>query len=104
MKPTDSKGKGILHALLVHSGNVHLPRLLQTHQRVTDGCQLSNSEINFMKDVCKVTGSMQILMNEYPDYHDFVARYISLIREITGMALANEMHMMSNSHGTFGQS
>jgi hypothetical protein len=45
----------------------------------------------FMREVCQVTGTMKSLMDTHPDYHDFLSRYISLIRETTGLALANEM-------------
>jgi hypothetical protein len=47
--------------------------------------------MKFMQDVCTVTGAMRFIMNDYPDYHDFIARYISLIREIIGLALSNEI-------------
>ena len=98
MKPTDSRDKGTLHALLVHSSTNHLPRILQTQQKVTCGCQLSNSDIRFMQEVCTLTASMKTLMQDYPDYHEFIARYISLIREITGLALSNEMAKVTSSN------
>jgi len=97
MKLTD-KDKGTLHALLVHSSTNHLPRLLQTQQKVTCGAQLSHSDISFMQEVCTLTGSMKTLMHDYPDYHEFIARYISLIREITGLALSNEMAKVTTGH------
>ena len=89
MKPTDSKDKETLHALLIHSSTIHLPRLLQTHQKVTCGCRLSDSDVKFMQDVGIVTGSMKFIMNDYPDYQVFIARDILLIRDITGLALNN---------------
>jgi hypothetical protein len=91
MKFANRKEKGTIQALLIHSSNVHLPRLLQTHQKVTHGYLLNDTDMKFMQDVCTVTGAMRFIMNDYPDYHDFIARYISLIREITGLALSNEI-------------
>ena len=51
---------------------------------------MDDADMAFMQDVCKVTATMKSLMDAHPDYHDFVSRYISLIGEITGFALANE--------------
>ena len=90
MKSTDSKDKGTMHALLIHSSNAQLPRVLRIHKKVSCGCQMDDADMAFMQDVCKVTATMKSLMDAHPDYHDFVSRYISLIGEITGLALANE--------------
>lgn len=90
MNPVDRKHEGTLHALLVHSSNTQLPRLLRIHKKVSCGCQMDDADMAFMQDVCKVTATMKSLMDAHPDYHDFVSRYISLIGEITGLALANE--------------
>jgi len=91
MISSDRKGKGTLHALLVHSGNTQLPRLLKIHKKVSCGCQMDEADVTFMREVCQVTGTMKSLMDAHPDYHDFLSRYISLIRETTSLALANEL-------------
>jgi hypothetical protein len=91
MITTDRKDKGTLHALLVHSSNTQLPRLLKIHKKVSCGCQMDEVDMVFMREVCQVTGTMKSLMDAHPDYHDFLSRYISLIREVTSLALANEM-------------
>lgn len=90
MKSTDSKDKGTMHALLIHSSNAQLPRVLRIHKKVSCGGQMDDADMAFMQDVCKVTALMKSLMDAHPDYHDFVSRYISLIGEISGLALANE--------------
>ena len=90
MKPVDRKHEGTLHALLIHSSNTQLPRVLRIHKKVSCGCQLEDADMAFMQEVCKVTATMNSLMDAHPDFHDFVSRYISLIGEIAGLALANE--------------
>jgi len=82
--------KETLHALLIHTINQDLPRVLRIHGRLSCGDQIKADEMVFMQTICKTIGKMKTLVDNDQEYQGILSKYIILVSEVTQMAVANE--------------
>lgn len=82
--------KETLHALLIHTINQDLPRVLRIHGRLSYGDQIKADEMVFMQTICKTIGAMKNFVDNDQEYQGILSKYIILVSEVTQMALANE--------------
>jgi hypothetical protein len=77
-------------AALLERANRRIPNLLAIKKRLENGDTLSQIEIEELDNMIEANDHSRELVERHPEYHDLVARVVSLIEEITRLAVANE--------------
>jgi len=81
---------GVIQVLLNRFNEQRLPRALQMKEKVERGETLEKFEVDYLADILADIGSIRALIERHPEYKELVAKGISLYKEITDKALANE--------------
>ncbi len=81
---------GVLLMLLERFEKHRLPRLLDIHEAVKQGHNLTEMDICFLEESLSTATRSQALIERNPDYEQLFSKIISLYHEITQTALENE--------------
>ncbi|MFV1973398.1 MAG: hypothetical protein ACC648_06725 [Thiohalobacterales bacterium] len=81
---------GIISVLLERLEKQRLPRILALKDKVDGGQPLGEFDIEFLEEVIKDTGKIEVLIERHPEYKELAAKIMGLYREITSKALENE--------------
>jgi len=81
---------GLVVVLLDRMRTQRLPRILGIKTKVDAGSTLGQSDIDFLKEVFDDANNNKAIWVRHPELHDIAAQMVSLYREITERALANE--------------
>jgi hypothetical protein len=90
MSQTSEEDKGPIAVLMKRLNEQRLPRALELRDRVNGGDVLTELDIKFLSDVFEDTNRIKPLIERNSEYHEIVGRMVSLYKEITDKALANE--------------
>jgi len=85
-----SKDTGVTQALIERFETQRLPRALALKAQVDRGELLSDMDLAFLKQVFDDAQSIKPLVDRQPEWQSLVSRAITLYKEITDKALANE--------------
>ena len=85
-----SKDEGVIAVLIERFNKERLPRMLRLKEKVDGGEKLSETDINFLKEVFEDSKHTIPLGDRHPEYQDLMARVIRLYHEITEQVLKNE--------------
>ena len=85
-----SKDTGVTQALIERFETQRLPRALALKAQVDRGELLSDMDLAFLKQVFDDAQSIKPLVDRHPEWQSLVSRAITLYKEITDKALANE--------------
>lgn len=86
----DSKDEGVITVLLQRLEQQRLPRLLDFKEKVENGEQLNDFDIEYLSEVLADAEKVGPLVERHPEYADMVTKMVSLYKEITEKALENE--------------
>ncbi len=81
---------GLIVVLLDRMRTQRLPRILGIKTKVDAGGTLNQSDIDFLSEVFDDSNNNKAILDRHPELHDIAAQMVSLYREITARALANE--------------
>ncbi len=81
---------GLIVVLLDRMRTQRLPRILGIKTKVDAGDTLDQSDIDFLNEVFDDSNNNKAILDRHPELHDIAAQMVSLYREITARALANE--------------
>jgi phosphotransferase system IIA component len=87
-KPQDDAG--VLAVLIERFETQRLPRLLELQDKVNAGEKLLDYDLNYVEEVMKDAATNAQLLGRHPEYQALSAKVVSLYKEITAKALANE--------------
>lgn len=90
MAESPGKDDGIIVALAERFETQRLPRALALKDQVERGERLSEQDLKFLGQVFSEAGQLRTLLDRHPEWQPLVARIMSLYKEITERALANE--------------
>lgn len=90
MAESPGKDDGIIVALAERFETQRLPRALALKAQVERGERLSERDLKFLGQVFSEAGQLRTLLDRHPEWQPLVARIMSLYKEITERALANE--------------
>ena len=90
MAESPGKDDGIIVALAERFETQRLPRALALKDQVERGERLSEQDLKFLGQVLSEAGQIRTLLDRHPEWQPLVARIMSLYKEITERALANE--------------
>jgi hypothetical protein len=90
MAESPSKDTGTIVALAERFETQRLPRALALKAQVERGERLSDQDLKFLDQVFSEAGQIRTLLDKHPEWQPLVARVMSLYKEITERALANE--------------
>ena len=90
MAESPGKDDGIIVALAERFETQRLPRALALKDQVERGERLSEQDLKFLGQVFSEAGQIRTLLDRHPEWQPLVARIMSLYKEITDRALANE--------------
>jgi hypothetical protein len=82
--------RGLMVAVVDRLEKQRLPRAMDLKARVEQGAKLSDFDINFLEEVFKDAQTLQHMVDKYPEWQPLAVKMISLYKEITTKALANE--------------
>jgi hypothetical protein len=85
-----SKDTGVTQALIERFETQRLPRALALKAKVDRGELLSDMDLAFLKQIFDDAQSIKPLVDRHPEWQSLVSRAITLYKEITDKALANE--------------
>ena len=85
--PTDTGTSQALLDRLVHS---RLPRTLELKQRVDAGDRLTDTDLEFLKDLLEDAQMSQQFIARHPELHDLGGRLVQLYEDIVKKAVENE--------------
>jgi hypothetical protein len=85
-----SKDTGVTQALIERFETQRLPRALALKAKVDHGELLSDMDLAFLKQIFDDAKSIKPLVDRRPEWQSLVSRAITLYKEITDKALANE--------------
>ena len=86
----NSKDEGVITVLLQRLEQQRLPRLLDLKEKVGNGEQLNDFDIEYLSEVLADAEKVGPLVERHPEYADLVTKMVSLYKEITEKALENE--------------
>ena len=81
---------GLVVVLLDRMRTQRLPRILDIKTKVDAGGTLNQSDIDFLNEIFNDSNNNKAIWNRHTELHDIAAQMVSLYREITARALANE--------------
>jgi hypothetical protein len=81
---------GVLAVLIERFETQRLPRLLELQAKVNAGEKLLDYDLNYVEEVMKDAVSNAQLLGRHPEYQALSGKVVSLYKEITAKALANE--------------
>ncbi len=87
---------GVMQALVERFQTQRLPRALALKENVERGERLSETDLAFLKQVFDDTRHISTLVHKHPEWQSLMARAITLYKEITDKALANEQAASDN--------
>ena len=85
-----SQQDGVIVAILERFEKFRLPRTLDIKARVDAGERLSETDIDYLKQVLEDAEDVKRVVDRRPDLQPLYMRVIALYQEITEKALANE--------------
>ena len=88
---TDKQNEaGVLAVLIQRLENQRLPQLLELKAKVDQGECLSDRDLRFLQDALTDAKSAHPLVANHPELGALASKLVTLYREITETALANE--------------
>lgn len=90
MADSPSKDVGIIVALAERFETQRLPRALALKAQVDRGERLSEQDIKFLDQVFADARDIGALVGKHPEWQPLAAKAMTLYKEITERALANE--------------
>ena len=81
---------GVFSVLIQRLETQRLPRLLELKTRVDQGERLSDHDLHFLQETLADAQKAHPLIAEHPQLDPLASKLVSLYREITETALANE--------------
>jgi hypothetical protein len=85
-----SEDTGVILALMQRFNEQRLPETLAIKKRVEQGECLTEHDIAFLEKVFSDANHVMPLIDRHPELHPIATRAVSLYKEITDRALANE--------------
>lgn len=86
----DEIDSGTLAALMLDLEENRLPRALRLLERVNNGFQLSEEDIEFLREAYEDSRANEHLVERHPEYCKLIARSLGLYTEIINRGIANE--------------
>ena len=86
----NSKDEGVITVIQQRLEQQLLPRLLDLKEKVGNGEQLNDFDIEYLSEVLADAEKVGPLVERHPEYADLVTKMVSLYKEITEKALENE--------------
>ena len=88
---TDKQNEaGVLAVLIQRLESQRLPQLLELKAKVDQGERLSDHDLRFLQDALADAKSAHPLVANHPELGALASKLVTLYREITETALANE--------------
>ena len=87
---SDPSDTGTTQALLDRLVHTRLPRTLELKQRVDAGQRLSDTDLEFLKDLLEDAQRGQQFIARHPELHELAGRLVQLYEEIVKKAVENE--------------
>ncbi len=85
-----AKDMGVLMVLTERFMKRTLPRLKLLKEKVAQGNNLSDVDIDFLEDIMANANQNMPAMDAHPELHEFCEHVVHLYKEITAQALDNE--------------
>lgn len=85
-----TKDLGLMTTLVKRAVEQRLPRAKVLKEKVDGGGLLDDRDQAFLEEVFNDARTIGPLVDQHPEYQDIAFRMLSLYREITAKALANE--------------
>lgn len=85
-----TKDLGLMTTLVKRAVEQRLPRAEALKEKVDGGGLLDDRDLAFLEEVFTDARTIGPLVEQHPDYRDIASRMLSLYKEITAKALANE--------------
>ncbi|MCP4410110.1 MAG: hypothetical protein GY807_20665 [Gammaproteobacteria bacterium] len=85
-----SKDTGVIAVLLQRMETQRLPRALALKEKVGQGEQLDEFDIEFLKEVFADANEIKSIVKQHPEYQALAARVVHLYKEIMDKAMENE--------------
>jgi len=81
---------GVIQVLLYRFNEQRLPRALLMKEKVDRGETLEKFEVDSLADILTDVRALHPLLERHPEYEELISKALSLYKEITEKALANE--------------
>lgn len=85
-----SQDAGLIAVLMERLEKHRLPRALSLKEKVDRGELLDDFDLAFLEEVFADSSKIKPLFDRHPEYQSLATRLLSLYREITDKAMANE--------------
>ena len=86
----ESKDAGLLEVLVKRLEQQRLPMALDLKEKVDRGEKLNEFDIQFLDEVFRDAQQVSGLIERNPEWQELATKMVSLYKEITDKALANE--------------
>lgn len=88
--PLSQKEIGLIEVLVQRLEEQRIPRALDIKERVDNGERLSDFDISFLDEVLQDAAEVKPFIDQHPEWQELSTRIITLYKDITSRALANE--------------
>lgn len=84
------KENGLIEVLVQRLEEQRIPRALDIKARVDNGERLNEFDIDFLEEALQDSIEVKPFIDQHPEWQELSTRVLSLYKDITSRALANE--------------